>query len=325
MTILFKQLFVLGGLAMIALPAAANERPLAVYNQAALARSTALPVLGETGVLDAGGAITSLRYDLSTEYHASEAVGEAVILDGETNLLTLAFRRGLARGLEWTLDIPVLHQGGGFMDGPIENWHQVFGLPDGGREQAPRDDYRYQYERDGQVLLDARRRGWDIGDVRTGLGWRVSENLALRGEAKFATGDEDHLAGGNLGGALWLDWALPFASDSRFSGFASAGASYNAKADVLADQQQRFVPIGAAGLAARITERVFILGQLYAHGALIEDSELDPFRAALQLSLGLRYRIAPDFDIDIGFQEDPIVAASPDFSFHFALSWRGNR
>ena len=26
-------------------------------------------------------------------------------------------------------------------------------------------------------------------------------------------------------GALWLDWALPFASDSRFSGFTSAGAA----------------------------------------------------------------------------------------------------
>ncbi len=300
----------------------AAERPLAVYNQSALARSTELPVLGETTVLDESGAITGLRFDLSTEYHASAAIGESVSLDGETDLLTLALRRGFARGLEWTAEIPVLHQGGGFLDRPIENWHRFFSLPDGGRKAVARNRYRYTYVRDGQTLLDAQHTGWGLGDLRAGLGWRVLDGLALRAESKFATGDDDHLAGGNNGGALWLDWALPLPTDSRISGFASAGASTNGRSDVLTDQQKRFVPFVAGGLTARITERLILLGQLYGHGPLYGDSALNPFRAALQLALGLRYRAAPQLDIDVGFQEDPVVAASPDFSFHLALSWR---
>lgn len=301
----------------------AGERPLAVYNQGALARAFELPVLGETGVLGQGASATDLRFDLTTEYHASGGAAEAVVLDGETDLLTLAFRRGIGAALEVTFEVPVLYQGGGFMDGPVENWHSAFGLPNGGREDAPRDRYLYRYTRGGEIELDQTRSGADIGDLRMGLGWQALDSLALRSELKFATGSESHLAGGNSGLAVWGDWSLPFASTSIFSGYLSAGGSYNGKTGVLGDMQNRWVPFAGAGIALRVLDPLSVLAQVYAHGALYDGSDLDPFREALQLALGLRYHVDERFDVDLGFQEDPITSSSPDFSVHLALSWRG--
>lgn len=302
--------------------ATAGEAPLPLYNQGALARAFELPVLGYARVLDHDESLSSIRYDLTSEFHASQDADESVTLDGEAQMLTLAFRRGYGSGLEWTFELPLLYQSGGFTDGFIEGWHDAFGLPDGGRPEAPRDRYLYQYTRDGQVLLDQRETGTDLGDLRLGLGWQAAGWVALRGELKVASGDEEKLAGGNYGGAVWLDAALPFAERSVWSGWLSAGASYNGTAGLLEDQQQQFVPFGGAGLSLRAFERVFVLAQVYAHGPLYDDSDLDPFRAALQLALGLRWRVTQDFDVDIAFQEDPITSSSPDFSGHLGLTWR---
>jgi hypothetical protein len=305
--------------------AVAGERPMAVYNQGALARAFELPVLGETTVRGPGASATDLRYDLTTEYHASGDASESVILDGESDLLTLAFRRGVGAGLEFTLEVPVLHQGGGFMDSAVEDWHSAFGLPNGGREDAPRNRYLYQYTRDGSVQWQETKGGTDLGDLRMGLGWQALDGLALRSEVKFGTGSESHLAGGNSGIALWGDWALPFPSASIFSGFLSAGGSYNGQSGILGDMQNRWVPFGSAGVAVRVFDPLSVLAQLYAHGKLYDGSDLDPFREALQLTLGLRYHVGRQFDVDLGFQEDPITSSSPDFSVHLALSWRGDR
>lgn len=305
--------------------AAGPGGPLATYNQSALARAFELPVLGQARVLTAGESADALRYDLTTEYHTSGDAGEVVVLDGETNLLTLAFRRGLGRGLDLSLQLPVMYQGGGFMDGPVEDWHSLFGLPQGGREQAPRNRYLYGYARNGQTQLLEQRSGADFGDVRMALGWQALDGLALRTEIKFETGSESHLAGGNSGVAAWGDYALPFAAGSMFSGYLSGGVSYNGQTAILGDMQTQWVPFAGAGLAARVFDPLSLLVQLYGHGALYDESELDPFRDALQLTMGLRYHVDPRFDVDLAFQEDLITTSSPDFSVHLALNWRGAR
>jgi hypothetical protein len=319
--LLSLQAVLLAGLAA-STAALADERPLAVYNQGALARAFELPVLGETHVLASGASITDMRYDLTTEYFAGGAGSESVILDGETDLLTFAFRRGIGSNLEFTFDVPLMYQSGGFMDSVVKDWHSTFGLPDGGRNEAPKNRYLYEYQRNGNVELDNHRSGADLGDLRMGLGWQVIDGLALRTEAKLQTGSESHLSGGNSGLALYGDYALPFSGASIFSGFVSAGGSYNGKTKALSEMQNQFVPFGSAGIAVRALNSLSVLAQLYYTGALY-DGDLDPFRDTLQLSMGVRYHIDQQTDFDFGFQEDPITSSSPDFSIHMGLSWRG--
>ncbi len=305
--------------ALILLAPAAQAEPFATFNQAALAQGFDLPAVGHGRVLAAGDSATAFSLDLTSEYSTDTTGAETVTLDGESAHLTGRYRRGLGGGFEWGAELAAVHVGGGFLDSFIEDWHDFFGLPNGGRDLVPQDRYQYRYEKNGVVLLDRTEEGWALGDLRVSGGWAASDNLALRAELKLPTGDEDKLTGGNLGGAFWADWALPFDVDSRWSGFVSGGLSMNQKGGVLEDQQETLVPFGSAGAFLRATQKIELGVQLYAHGPLYKDSDLDQLsRNGLQFAFGGRW-IEKAWALDIAFQEDLITKSSPDFSIHVGV------
>lgn len=315
-------LVALGCVAMPA-PVLAADASLSSRNQSTLARSFALPSLGQTAPETSSGA-WRLSVDVTSEYVAKEEGGELLVFDGETQRYALRHAGGWGgdRG-DWSLEVPLLHTGGGFMDGAIENWHDVFSLPDGGRDDAPRDRYRYRYERDGAVVLDAEKGGTNLGDIEVSAGWQLSPGTMLRGMVKLPTGDDDELAGGNLGGATWLDWAWPLPADSRVSGFVSGGVSFNDDADVLESLQENVIPFGGVGLGLRVLPSLQAITQLYAHAPLYDDTAINALeRAGLQFTLGGRWCPgAGPTCMELSFQEDLIVASSPDFSVRLALAW----
>ena len=294
------------------------------YNQGTLARSFALPIIGESVVSGRGQFTRSFDYDLTTEYYADNNASENLVVDGETSMFTLGARYGIGHNLELSARVPVLVVGGGFMDHFIEQWHKTFGLPNGGREYAARDQRQYRYVRNGVTVLDEQGgSGTSLGDVQLGAGWQLSPGVALRGAIKLPTGRESRLTGGNWGGALWSDLALPFASDSTFDGFASLGVTVAQRSDVLRDQQRNAAIFGGTGVGYQLTTALQLRGQIYAHSALYRDSELDGLRKpGLQLSLGGSYRATPGVRLDLFFQEDAVTNSSPDFSLHLGASWR---
>lgn len=296
---------------------------LPAKNEATLARSFALPTLGRSQVFAPDEQSFQLNLDVVTEYYADNNARESIVLDGETTKLGLVYRKGLGSDFEFNIDMPILIVGGGFMDGFIQDWHRAFGLPNGGRENAPNDRRLYRYTRDGVTLLNESRSSTSLGDVQLGGGWQFNNSLALRGMIKLPTGDRDKLTGGNLGAAAWADWALPFAQNSAFDGFASGGVTLARQTGALSSLQESAALFGGAGLGYRLTDRLEALGQLYVHSPLYKGSDLDGLRkSGLQLMLGGSYLISTRYKLNIYFQEDPIVSSSPDFSIHFGLTVR---
>lgn len=312
---LLKITFVAG---MALLPVAAFAAAFQTTHSGALAQSFAFPALGEVRVLGPDERTTQWRFDLTNEYVADANARETLTVDGERAALSGRVRFG-RDGWEWGLEVPLVHVGGGFLDRFIEDWHEAFQLPNAGRERAPQDRYRYRYERDGQVLLNATETGWALGDVRIEGGMAMGGSATLRAQIKLPTGDEERLSGGNLGGAVWADWALPFAPGSALSGFASAGISANDKGDLLPAQQRRYLPFGGAGLFYRPLERLSLGTQVSAQAPLYQDSELDALdRPSVQLTFGGRWHAA-GWSADLAVQEDLVTESSPDFSIHLGL------
>lgn len=304
-------------------PAASAADFFPVFNQGSLQRSATLPALGEARLLKSSDSGWYTALDLTTEYYADSNANEELLEDGESARLALSYRAALAKNWEYQIEVPVLVQGGGFLDGPIEDWHGFFGLPNGGRELAPQDRYRYRYVRNGVTLLDVRDSGTVLGDVRVGTGWRVSESTALRGLLKLPTGDESSLSGGNAGAALWFDHAMDFGPASRWSSYLSGGASLSEESKILAGLQNSAVVFVGGGIACEVFNRLQLIGQIYAHSPLYKNTELDGLKnPGLQLLLGSRWKISETLSFLLAFQEDPIVSSSPDFSLHFGLSWR---
>lgn len=311
------------GLGLAALTPAYAWDALPAQNDATLARSFALPPLGQNQIFAPDEQTFQINVDEITEYYEDRSANESILLDGETTKVLLAYRKGLSNDLELTVDVPVLVVGGGFMDRFIQDWHRTFGLPNGGREHAPNDRRLYQYTRNGVTLLNESRSTTTVGDVQIGTGWQWSKDLALRAMVKLPTGNSNRLTGGNLGGAVWGDWALPFAQNSAFDGFVSGGVSIDRRSDVLSSLQQIAVAFGGAGLGYHLTNDLEVLGQLYAHSPLYKDSDLEGLRnPGLQLTLGGSYRISPEYKVNLYFQENPVGDESPDFSIHIGLTVR---
>lgn len=304
-------------------PLLASATPgFTVRNEATLSRTATLPTLGESRVLDAGQLATRFTVDWSNEYVVQANARESLTVDAETQRVTFGFRRGVADGVEFAVDLPLLFTGGGALDGVIEGWHDAFGLPNGGRERVPQDRYRVQYVVDGQTRIDENRGANGIGDVELSAGFRLSDDVAFRALAKLPTGRSSRLHGGNAGGALWFDFD-PFRGAANWFGYVSAGASYSGQSDVIGAQQKQFVALGGAAIGYRVWRPVSLLVQFNGHTALHQDSGLNALdRPGGQLSFGGRIDLAPKLQLDLGVQEDVLVSSSPDFSIHIGLRYR---
>lgn len=309
-------------LPLLLVPAIAVAGPLQTRNEAALSRYAALPVLGEHTLVSAGTTTFTLRTDLTNEFYAEDRGTESARVDGETWRTTLDLRRRVGASVELGLRLSLIDTGGGFLDRFIEDWHGFFGLPNGGRESFPQDQFGYALARDGNTLLSVQDKGTGLGDVEAVVGFALRPGQTLRVMAKLPTGDRDRLHGGHWGGALWLDTALPFAADSAWAGHYSIGASGQARGGALSTRQRPFTAFGGIGLERRVWGPLSLLGQLYAHTPLYRDLDTDVGNPGLQLALGGRWQMRPRWQLDLAFQEDLITHASPDFSLHAALRFQ---
>jgi len=316
-----KTLLVRIALASALLSTAAQAAPISM-NESALARGFALPALGELSIPEPGQYSRQFDLDLVNEFFLGQNPSEQMEVDGETVRLAWHFLYGMAPGWNVGVTLPYYIVGGGFMDSSIEGWHRAFGLPNANREARPHNQINYNYTRNGQTLLDAHSSGQGIGDVRVEGGHALTEGLALRAQLKLPTGRAGLLLGNKAyGGALWIDYALPFDIASRFEGYASAGVDYTGKGDVLPELQRNFVPFGGVGLSCRLFSNLAAEVQFAVHGPLYKDSDLAPLkRLGSPLSFGVNYKFSPQIELDVLMQEDTSVYASPDFVLHFAVA-----
>ena len=311
-------LVALGACFALAGPAAGATEFVAGGNSGALARSFALPALGDGGVLRGGGQVRT-TVDVANEYVSEgDCAVECITLDGETRRISLDYRVGLGGGWDFSLNVPMVDRGGGFLDSWIQDWHGWFGLPNGGRELAADDQYRYRYEKDGAVLLDETGEADGLGDVAVGLGMALGPNSALRTMVRLPTGDGTALSGDSTGGAVWLDVGLPMSGG--WDGYLAGGYSRNERGEVLTQMQNQEIFFGGIGLAAPLSQAVRVVLQVNAHTRLYDGSGLTSLaRPGVPLTVGLQFRTGAEGVLDIGFKEDLSVNGSPDFVFYLSV------
>ena len=180
-----------------------------------------LPASSGARVLPPGSSEAVVSMDVASHLAEARSGAERVVIDGETYRHALALRHGFRDGWEYLFEVSAVAHRGGAFDGFIEDWHEFFGLPRGGRDRAPRDRLAVFYADGGGTRADIDRDVFSLGDVSLGVGYRVplqNDGLAVRASVKLPTGDEDSLAGsGGCSASLWAETsgALPWSSASR--------------------------------------------------------------------------------------------------------------
>jgi len=248
---------------------------------------------------------------------------ETLVLDYESYRFNVSYQYGLNDNWNIKLDIPVIHQSGGFFDSAIDNWHQVFGLPRANRPFVENNQYTIRYSDQNQNLVNLDESNTAIGDIQIAVAHSLIENeqttVSLWGSLKLPTGDENKLSGnGATDLSLWLALNQQLANTWLIN--------INTGAVILGEDKYQAIPLsdyavyGHIMLAWLAHKNVDLKIQLQGHTSYYEDSQLRAMGSTYLGTFGASININPCNQLDIAISEDIKVDASPDISL--LINWR---
>lgn len=313
----------------VVLPAWGVElTPFSVRNFSPTALVKGLPVAESARVNPPGQFSTRLGFDISNIATDNKQDDEIILLDGETYVATLALRYGLAEQLQVGIDLPWVWQSKGFLDGFIEDFHDLFGLPNGDRSNMSNNKINYFYDSsdDDDFLLDHGKNG--VGDIRLLAAWQWLDTpqtvSSLQASIKTPTGDADKFTGSggwdiSLALSAQRNFPLEKGSASLWGGL---GGSWLGDGDVLEDRVENWVASGWLGTGWSPLDWLGLKLQLDGNTALY-NSDIDEIGApVLILTMGGTLGLGERTSLDIGVGEDLSVNASSDVTFHMNLAHR---
>ena len=276
-------------------------------------------------LLDDGKSAWSASFLIASHSVADAGPGELLIIDGETSRAAIKYRRGLGSRWEMGIELPyVSHQSGG-LDSVIDEWHSAFGLPDGARDDRPRDLIEFRYLDLNGPVVDFRRNVHGIGDLRLLGAYEIRQTsqsrMALRFGVKLPTGDSDDWLGSGA-----TDVSVGFVGDhqalwgsERWSGFYRAYATFLGEPDQLADRYEEWVWQLSGGLTYRLSDRVALDVQGLLRSALYDVEVAAIGEPAVLLTFGARFQLSDRWELALGVGEDVKVESVPDVTFQLGL------
>jgi hypothetical protein len=295
--------------------------PLAVADQNPLLSGfTAAPLPARIDSQNSWSLEASFAWGSSAVMQAN--AHESLIADAETRELRFIAQRSFADHYALRLELPYRHTSAGSLDGFIDRWHDIFGLPEGARPSLPEDALRLFYRRDGSVRLDSSSAAMQgLGDVSIELGRTLisTQESAVTGwiGLKLPTGDAEDFTGSGS-----VDVDVTIAAQRRFAGrwqvFGQVAGTWLGDGDRLVELQRNWMWSASAGVSARAIGSLTLTLQVDAHSAVF-DSDLDFLGDAVALSIGGTYRFASDWQLALGVSEDIAVETTSDVVFLFEL------
>ncbi|MCP3908263.1 MAG: DUF3187 family protein [Oceanicoccus sp.] len=301
------------------------DDPYVMTNRSPFVQIYGLPAAQSAKLATAGTSRTGLQLDISNNFTEDNKSSEAIFIDGETHRANIQFRYGLNDAIELGIDLPYLSHDSGSLDSLIEDWHDLFGFPDAGRPEFPRDQLQFTYVRDGQVLSRVASSNDGIGDVSLSMGYQLSQTetrqWALRTAVKLPTGDADDLHGSE---STDVSLGLNVSDQGLLQKYniilhASAGAMWMGGGEVVEELQEDFVLYGSSTLSWQVTSSVSLKIQLDAHTAFYDSALTELGNDSAQLILGGAVRLGERWVLDLAVSEDIAVDTAPDMVLHIGI------
>ena len=305
-------------------------RPFPTRNLSPLVQGFGLPVARPATVLDGGAAEVGITVQMASHFLERRSDAETLVMDGETNRYELGLAYGAGQRLRIDLVVPWIQHGRGVLDGFIEGWHDTFGMPQGGRELAPRRRLLYLYQRDGQDRLRLDRKADGPGDVLLQAGWQSpwsgnGSPVGLTLSLKLPTGNSDRLLGSgstDLAMALQADHP-PGPAPLSWGCFAGGGILAMSTGDILPDQQLNVAWFATLGLNWQLFRHLALQTQLDGHTSFFKDGGFQAVGGpSAQFILGGMVDLTRAIALDLAVSEDLVVGTAPDVVFLLNLRRR---
>ena len=299
------------------------------HDNAPLTGIFGLPDSTEGGDVASAGHIAWTVIAATSSHAISTTTGnEQLVFDGETSRLELRLRVGLGERFEAGIELPYVWQQSGSLDSLIDGWHDVFGLPDGARDELPQDDLRFLLREGSETRLDVRDNSHGVGDLRLFGAYRLRSGprhrRALRFGLKFPTGSAEELHGS--GGT---DLSLGYAADidalggsERWSAFYRVHALRLGRPQWLADRYEEWVGQVSGGLSVDLSAAVSLGVQAGFRTALYDLQNDELGTPAVTLTFGGQLTLSDRWAAEFAVGEDIKVGSSPDVTFQLGLRYR---
>ncbi|MFT5664810.1 MAG: hypothetical protein ACI9JR_002215 [Gammaproteobacteria bacterium] len=272
-------------------------------------------------VSEQGWQVSHTAY-VTNAFQNNQEGNETLMLDVENYRydFSLAYQHN-----NWRLGttVPLIFNEGGILDDAIEDWHDFFGLPQGGRTSQPHNQVNIDYSRNGQTFFKQSTASNDIGDIAVSLSYSFTNTAAGSGDISFAidlpTGSIANSSGNEaIDAAIWLTQSHTLANQSSLYGL--FGFSFLGKGGQLESLQNSTVWVGQLGLDYPLYPGWTAILQLDAHSAIIRGSELRALGNSYQVQIGLRLnQLIENHDVDLFFSEDILPGSAPDITFGIRL------
>ena len=259
------------------------------------------------------------------------AVGEEVLLlDGESTELSVRHRQRFGPCVQLEAFVPLIAHNGGEFDRAIDDWHQFFGLPDAGRDNAPYSQLTYRYVNDDVERVSITSPQSGVGDIQLSLQRSLgcsatadatrSEAIARMG-VKLPTGNARELRGSGSTD-VFVDLQSPvYGNNARWRIGAAIGALFLGNSDHFAEQKQ-LVAYGSLGTQFVYSHRWRLLGQLDWHTPFFNSALTELGQTAVGLTVGLRYLALNDQTLELSISEDIAIDTTPDIVARVAWIYR---
>ena len=310
-------------LALVALATpGVHADPLLTRNQNPLVLPYGLPspLPSRLPATDTGRATLDINWSNSADDDISDP--HQFTIDAETQDVRLRLEYAFTGNWAGLIELPWRHLSGGTLDGLIENWHDLFGLPNGARDRMPDDRLLIQYQEGDEVQLQVDDDASGIADVPVALGYQLkaSDRSALAGwlSVDVPVGDSSELLGSDA-----TDVALSLAGQTQLAEhwqlFGQVDAVWLGQGDILAQYQESFAWAGLAGVSWNAWRSLDLTVQVYANSRIFDVSIDGLSGDAVVLSYGGTWRTPGGWRFDFGMNEDVEVNASPDMTFYLAV------
>jgi hypothetical protein len=307
--------------------AAEGGGPIAIRNQFAPGLFFLYPTPEAARVLDPGRFEIGTNAAYSSVFNQEKNGPAQLLLDFEVLRWAFNARWGVRDRFDVDVEVPFLYFTDGFLDQFVKDYHDFFGFPQGGRDQAPNNKFRYVVSSGGKTLYHTPDPGtFALSDTVLNARYRILPEkevwpgLVFKASVKVPTGSS---SGGF--GSGHLDYGGFFLMEknwSRFSAYGNAGAVIpgpltGADSSVIAPQ-----PFGVFVIAGeyRFVDWFSMVLQMDSNTRPYQRAPFPLFTEhATEIGGGFRFKIAQRGSLEIGFVDG--FGSVPDFTASLDAKW----